>query len=675
MSVTEEIKNRLDIVDVVGEHVQLRRSGRNYAGFCPFHSNSRTPAFYVFPETQTWRCFGACAEGGDVFSFVMKKHGWDFKEALEELARQAGIELEAKRVDKRQQAAEDKLAELMASAADYFHQLLLHAPQAEETRAYVDGRQLSAETIADFQLGYALDGWDNCRTHFNAQGYSDEDLLRGGLLTENPEKGRRYDRFRNRLMIPIRDLNGRVVGFGARTLEKDGIPKYLNSPQTLLFDKSRLLFGLDMARRHIREARQAVIVEGYLDVMQAWQAGYRNVVAQMGTALTEEQLRQLQRYAKQFVLALDADAAGAKATLRSLEVARETLDRDYEIRFNARGLVQSEGRLKADIRVITLPEGQDPDSLLRANPQQWPRLLATAKPVVAYVLDVVSRDLDLNDGKAKSAVAQQVLPLIGDIADPVERDHYRRMLADKLQIDEIALRQAQGKLRQSQPRRSQPQRPTSRQTQQPPQPPEPEFPEWDDAEVVNGVQGYSPNNPKRRTQQKRGGRARETNFLRQCLQYPHILAAVNKLLHSYGQPEVAANDFDTVEDRAIFLALSQRLAISSVVTIEELCDDLDDSLSARVHTLLTLSAVAESKLDRLADTLVSSVLDWRAERLKEHNELFAHLAREERETDAGFNELYSEQILMSHQLMTNINRARAAMSSVTRRRAKENRAR
>lgn len=671
MSVTEEIKNRLDIVDVVGEHVQLRRSGRNYAGFCPFHANSRTPAFYVFPETQTWRCFGACAEGGDVFSFVMKKHGWDFKEALEELARQAGVELEAKRVDKRQQAAEDKLAELMASAADYFHQLLLHAPQAEETRAYVDGRQLSAETIADFQLGYALDGWDNCRTHFNAQGYSDEDLLRAGLLTENPEKGRRYDRFRNRLMIPIRDLNGRVVGFGARTLDKDGVPKYLNSPQTPLFDKSRLLFGLDMARRHIREARQAVIVEGYLDVMQAWQAGYRNVVAQMGTALTEEQLRQLQRYAKQLVLALDADAAGAKATLRSLEVARETLDRDYEIRFNARGLVQSEGRLKTDIRVITLPEGQDPDSLIRANPQQWPRLLATAKPVVAYVLDVVSRDLDLSDGKAKSAVAQQILPLIGDIADPVERDHYRRLLADKLQIDEIALRQAQGKLRQAQPRRSQPQRPSSRQTQPPPQPPEPEFPEWDYAEA-NGVQEGG---TKQGRQQKRGGRAREANFLRQCLQYPHVLAAVNKLLHTYGQPEVSANDFETVEDRAIFLALKQRLAVSSVVTIEELCDDLEDSLSARVYALLKLSAVSESKLDRLPDTLVSSVLDWRAERLKEHNELFAHLAREERETDAGFNELYSEQILMSHQLITNINRARAAMSSVTRRRAKENRAR
>jgi DNA primase len=568
------------------------------------------------------------------------------------------VELEKKTAaGRRRQTAEDKLAELMAGAADYFHQLLLHAPQAEDARRYVDGRQLTAETIADFQIGYALDGWDNCRTHFNAQGHSDEELLQAGLLTENPDKGTRYDRFRNRLMIPIRDVGGRVVGFGARTLEKDGLPKYLNSPQTLLFDKSRLLFGLDLARRHIREARQAVIVEGYLDVMQAWQAGYRNVVAQMGTALTEEQLRQLQRYAKQFVLALDADAAGAKATMRSLEVARETLDRDYEIRFDARGLVQSEGRLKADIRIITLPEGQDPDSLIRANPQQWPQLLAAAKPVVAYVLDMVSQSLDLSDGKAKSAAALQVLPLIGDIADPVERDHYRHLLAEKLQVDEKALRQAQGQLARR-PRRAS-------------QPPEPDMP----PDFVNGEANRHKARPT-----KASGRSREVNFLRQCLQYPHLLAAVNKTLRAYKQPELSANDFEAVEDRAIFLALDQRLAsttvvATTVVTIEELWDDLDSSLSDRVQSLLMLPAVSESKLDRLPDTLVTSVLDWRSERLKEHNELFAHLAKEERESDAGFNELYSEQILLSHQLITNINRARAAMSSVTRRRSKENRAR
>jgi DNA primase len=377
MSVTEEIKSRLDIVDIISESVSLRRSGRNYAGFCPFHQNTRTPAFYVFPETQTWRCFGACAEGGDLFSFVMKKEGWEFKEALRVLADRAGVRLETQRqVDPQQKAQEEKLADLISAAADYFHQLFMHAPQAEAARDYIAHRGLNAETIDQFKIGFALNSWDACRTHFNAQGYDDTALLEAGLLTENPDNDRRYDRFRHRLMIPIMNDRGEVVGFGARTLEKDGIPKYLNSPQTALFDKSHLLFGLHLAKRDIREARQAVIVEGYMDVMQAWQAGYRNVIAQMGTALTEAQLRRLKKLTKRFVIALDADAAGAQATLRSLQVARETLDRDVEIKFDARGLVQHEGRLEADIRIATMPPGKDPDNVIQEDPTQWAALIA-----------------------------------------------------------------------------------------------------------------------------------------------------------------------------------------------------------------------------------------------------------------------------------------------------------
>ena len=202
-----------------------------------------------------------------------------------------GVTLEeAEPVDKETRKAHNKQAGLLQAAADYFHQLFLYAPQAEVARSYMARRSFSEETIEAFAVGFALDSWDACRSHFNMQGYTDQELLAAGLLTENPDKGTRYDRFRNRLMIPIRDVDGRIVGFGARTLEKDGLPKYLNSPQTDLFDKSHLLFGLDMAKRTIREARQAVIVEGYMDVMQAWQGGFRNVVAQMGTALTEPQL-------------------------------------------------------------------------------------------------------------------------------------------------------------------------------------------------------------------------------------------------------------------------------------------------------------------------------------------------------------------------------------------------
>ena len=453
MTVTQEIKSRLDLVDVIQDAgVSLRKSGRNWAGFCPFHPNSKTPAFYVFPESQTWRCFGACAEGGDVFSFVMKKNGWDFKESLTELAKRAGVTLEDHRPkDTAREAAETRWAALLDSASLYFHQLLLHAPQAEAARRYVADRLLREETVATFRLGFALDTWDALRTHFTAQGYSEQELMTVGLLSEREETGTRYDRFRGRLMIPIRDLEGRVVGFGARTLDPDGVPKYLNSPQTPLFDKGHLIYNLDGAKRHIREARQVVLVEGYMDVMQAWQHGFRNVVAQMGTSLTETQLRLLQRLTKRFVLALDPDAAGAKATLRSLQLARETLDREMEVTFDARGLVQLEGRLKADIRVVTLPEGQDPDKLIRTDPTAWPRLLAEARPVVDYVIRVVAAELAPGDPKAKSAAAAQVLPLIHDIADPVERDHYLGVLGKTLGVDVAALRAAEARMKKQGP--------------------------------------------------------------------------------------------------------------------------------------------------------------------------------------------------------------------------------
>lgn len=648
MSVTQEIKSRLDIVDIVSEHVQLRRSGKNYAGFCPFHSNTRSPAFYVFPETQTWHCFGACAEGGDLFNFVMKKEGWEFKETLEYLAQRAGVQLEEQTPAARQrQAAVAKLTDLLTAAADYFHQLLLHAPQAEHARRYVAARRLSAETQHAFRLGYALDSWDACRTHFNAQGYDDEELLQAGLLTENPEKQTRYDRFRNRLMIPIRDVDGRVVGFGARTLEKDGIPKYLNSPQTELFDKSRLLFGLDGAKRHIREGRQAVIVEGYMDVMQGWQAGFRNIVAQMGTALTEQQLQLLKRYTKRFILALDADAAGAKATMRSLEVARETLDREYEIRFDARGLVQHEGRLKADIRIVTLPEGQDPDSIIRHNHSQWPQLLAAAKPVVEYVIGVATRDLDLSDAKAKSAVAQQIIPLITDITDPVEREHYRQMLARALRIDERTLRLVRVVEKE---RSAQPYRPTTPIT----------------------VQKRSNGAPAHRLAEKAPAVAlREDNFLCLCLLHPHLIAQVNQRLIAQREPPVSAKDFRAVEDRALVNVLYEQLEQSTVVAVDELCDSLDTVLAERARALLALSPQSDVDLEQQPDKLAMSVLDWRLGRLNGQVAQLQQLFREAEGRADPEDELVEmrQQIQDLTVLVLRINRAKKAFSAAERRRA------
>jgi len=600
MDVTDEIKSRLDIVDVVSEHVPLRKSGSSFSGFCPFHPNTRTPAFVVFPNTQTWRCFGACADGGDIFSFVMKKQGWDFKEALRYLAERAGVELAPpSRAEKEKQALEDKLGDLLDAAADYFHQLLLYAPQAESARQYVAERGLSEETLATFKIGFALDSWDACRNHFNAQGYSDDRLQDAGLLTFNEEKGTRYDRFRNRLMIPIRDVSGRMAGFGARTLDPDGIPKYLNSPQTAVFDKSRLLYGLDLVRRHIREARQVIIVEGYMDVMQAWQAGFRNVVAQMGTALTEEQLRLLKRYTKRFVLALDADAAGANATLRSLEVARGVLDRETEVRFDARGLIRNEGRLKAEIYVVTLPEGEDPDTIIRRDPDVWTQLIDRAKPVVTYVIDVATAGLDKNDPKAKSAAAQQVLPLINDVDDPLEREHYRQILGRKLGVDERVLRQI-GVPESAGRRRRVVSAAGSR------QPASTQAGQAQAVGLATLMRGTSEASERRRA-----------DLLRQCLAHPQIVRQINNRLALNQQPPLSADDFTRADDRELWQAICDVKIGKAVADPAGLWDSFEEEfLQVRVKTLLSLPETPESELDRLPDRLVLSVLDWRLEKVK-----------------------------------------------------------
>ncbi|MDT8305862.1 MAG: DNA primase [Anaerolineae bacterium] len=654
MSVTDEIKSRLDIVDVIGETVQLRRSGKSYTGFCPFHQNTRTPAFVVFPDSQTWRCFGACAEGGDLFSFVMKKEGGDFKEALRVLAQRAGVTLDESPAARQQKEEDRRLVDLLTLAADYFHQLLLYSPQAETARRYIDGRALEEETVAAFKLGYSLESWDACRTHFSAQGYADDDLLAAGLLTENPDRGTRYDRFRNRLMIPIRDPQGQVVGFGARSLDPDGIPKYLNSPQTDLFDKSRLLFGLDVARRHIREAHQAVIVEGYMDVMQGWQTGFRNIIAQMGTALTEQQLRLLKRYTRRFVIALDSDAAGVQATMRSLDVARETLDRDVDIRFDARGLVHHEGRLKADIRVLTLPTGTDPDDLLRRDPTLWPRLVEKAKPIVTYVIDTLAAEANLDDAKAKADIVRKVMPLINDVADAVERDHYRQTLSRTLHVDERALQQVALATSVTE---------TSRQHRR-------------DRARVDAAVAPQPQ-PVPGVAAMTGGRIaltiREADFLRHCLRSLSLLRAVDDRLHEEAQPPVSEDDFSSAEDRALFRFLRLQTQRRAVATIDELWDSLDGVLLTRVQSLLdNAPGIADAELERLPDSLAQLILDLRLERIRRLLSEVQQLFREARqEGDAATREMYMEQLQILPLDLQRINRARWAMSPVSRRKAEE----
>ncbi|HEX9074221.1 MAG TPA: DNA primase, partial [Anaerolineae bacterium] len=298
MSTVDDVKQKIDIVDVIGQYVTLKRAGRNFKALCPFH-NEKTPSFIVFPDQGTWHCFGSCGMGGDVFTFLMKKENIDFGEALRRLAQRAGVELSRERPG--EDVERKRLREVLAAAAAHYHYLLKQHPAAQVAREYIARRFITPETMGLFEIGYSLNEWEAMKSFLVGKGYSVHDLEAVGLVIQR-EGGGTYDRFRGRLMFPIRDRNGQVIGFGARTLSGDE-PKYLNSPQTPLFDKSGTLYGLDLAKDAIRAQNLAVIVEGYMDVIGAHQGGFKNVVASLGTALTEKQLGLLKRLTKRYALA------------------------------------------------------------------------------------------------------------------------------------------------------------------------------------------------------------------------------------------------------------------------------------------------------------------------------------------------------------------------------------
>ncbi len=440
MSTIAEVKEHTDIVALVSEYVQLTKAGKNYKGLCPFHSEKHG-SFFVFPDRQAWHCFGACGTGGDAFSFVMKKENVEFKEALQMLAARAGITLDrTPPASTRADDEKERLLTALENAAEYYRSLLHTSDAAAKAREYVAHRKISLEgpTADAFRVGYSPAGWTSLKDLLLSRGYSEQELLDAGLLIQR-EDGSTYDRFRDRLMFPIFDATGRVIGFGARALG-DLQPKYMNSPQSRVFDKSHVLYGIHKARSAARRADQIILVEGYTDVIQAHQHGWENTVAPMGTALTEHHAALLSRITRNMYLALDADEAGRAAAMKTIRETtgrlREAFGQRTVAEFGPKGKQTFRTILDADIRVIVLPPGEDPDKIISDSPDSWAQMVASAVPYVDFYVDTLVRSADTTSARGKRELIAACEPIIGELEDSMERSRFYTRLSRALEIPE-----------------------------------------------------------------------------------------------------------------------------------------------------------------------------------------------------------------------------------------------
>lgn len=411
-----EIKERLGIQDIIAPYVKLRRAGRSLVGLCPFHKE-KTGSFHVSPERGSWHCFG-CGIGGDGFSFIEKIEGVDFKGAMKILAEKAGVTIEySGGGDREDTSKKDRLRALMGRACEWYTSKFTSSP----AEAYAKKRGLTDETMTAWRLGYAPDAWRELLEALTTEGFSTQELLAAGLVKEADGKpGTYYDRFRNRLMFPIRDAAGRVVAFTGRALAADDVAKYLNSPETELYHKSEILFGMDFAKEAIRVRKFTMLVEGQIDVILAHQAGFQNAVALSGTALTEKHLTLMKRYSENLMLVLDADPAGLKATARSAALA-----------------------LYAGLRVkaARLPKGKDPADLISEDPQDFGKRITTAKPIVEFFLAELAAE-ESDPHRLLRTAEGVVLPLLAAIPSPMEREHFIQTTARTLGLSNEAVRES-----------------------------------------------------------------------------------------------------------------------------------------------------------------------------------------------------------------------------------------
>jgi len=608
--------------------VKLRHAGKNYTGFCPFHDNKKTPAFVVWPESGTWRCFGQCNEGGDIFKFVMKHENLEFKEALNNLAARAGVEIPAfTRETPQQREAYDNLRKLLEDALIYYHSHLF--ANASILNYLRNKRGLTDATIETFGLGYAPRSWDSALTHFTQRGYTEHDLLEAGLLSER-ESGGYYDRFRHRIMFPIRDEIGRMAGFGARIVDPNDIPKFLNSSETPVFSKGRLLYGLDRARKPIRAADQAVIVEGYLDVIALHQAGYENVISPMGTALTEDQLRLLKKFTRKIVLALDPDTAGQKAVLRGLDAARAAMDREGELAFDARGLLRNEARLQADLRVASMPDNLDPDEIVARDKDEWARLIENAKPIVTHVMETLAAGHNINDPKVKNEIAAQVAPLIEDLPNPLERDTYRQQLARMLRVDESALTatQVQG-----------PRLKRARQSVQ--------------KQVVS---------PEKVTLTVSSSKMVEEYIIGVLFRRPELLYRLDRWLQQYGLVPLAAQDFEYTDHQMMFHLIRESVEQDNTEHHDFVVGAVPESLHGLSRDLTAQTEKLERMDEKLLEEVLRGVIKLRRVAAGENLNQLRYLQEEAHQAGDLRASSYQDLVLQNTKLLKDLDQASRKMS-------------
>ncbi|RLC38133.1 MAG: DNA primase [Candidatus Nealsonbacteria bacterium] len=414
----QEIKDRLDIVEVVGSYIKLQKTGQNYRALCPFHSEKK-PSFFVSPARQIFKCFG-CGASGDIFKFIMLIEGVEFGDALRILARRAGVELKPYRPELKTKRS--RMYEICELSCRFFEKQLEESSVGKRAKEYLLKRGVTEESIKKWRLGYAPNTWQGLSDFLVGKGYKRGEVVEAGLAIESEKSQMPYDRFRGRIIFPIFDLNSQVVGFAGRVFEKvqneEEIAKYINIPNTLLYDKSRVLYGLNFAKMKIREKDACILTEGYMDVILAHQAGFENTVATSGTALTPYQLKILKRYTNNLLTAFDMDVAGDMATKRGIDLAQKE---DF------------------NVKVITMPKESDPADIIAQNPKTWASLINKAKEIMNFYFESALSAFDKESPEGKKEIAKLLLPKIKVISNKILQSHWIQKLAEALKVSQEAI--------------------------------------------------------------------------------------------------------------------------------------------------------------------------------------------------------------------------------------------